>query len=305
MDSGIDLALASLRLALAMASLLVWLQILVLRRRRIPLAVAEPRASVPWNGTDVLFLAIAAFAFELAASALVASRPPAVPDAPQEAAAVAIVDPAAQQVSLANVVAVGISRMLWLSFALVLLSVRTQAPLYALGFDTSREPSDLRLAGILFLAAVLPVYGLQLLLNVVLKIESDHPLVTLVSERHSVGVLAIVTVVAVVVAPLAEEFLFRVLLQGWLEKRQVVRQGFAPGELAVPGYAPMVVSALFFGLLHLGHGADPIPLFVLGLFLGYAYRATHRIIAPLAMHMLVNSVAMVELWAIYFRGGAP
>jgi membrane protease YdiL (CAAX protease family) len=115
-------------------------------------------------------------------------------------------------------------------------------------------------------------------------------------------VLVLVTVVAVLVAPLVEEFLFRVLLQGWLEKRQVVAAELVEGEQSSPGFAPIIVSALFFGLLHVGHGADPIPLFVLGLFLGYAYRQTHRILAPLAIHALVNSVAMIELWAIYLRG---
>jgi CAAX prenyl protease-like protein len=76
------------------------------------------------------------------------------------------------------------------------------------------------------------------------------------------------------------------------------------GHQASPGYSPIIVSSLLFGLLHVGHGADPIPLFVLGLFLGYAYRQTHRILAPLVIHMLVNSVAIVELWILYFRGAS-
>ena len=289
MDHAGSLVLSALQLGLAGASIVAWLAIVERGRRAVPLATTESHDVVPWNGADVAVLALAALALELAAQA-VASH-----------------GQASDQLSLANVMAVAVSRIIWILLALVVLSVQSGAPVSRLGFDLTRPKSDLRLAGFLFAAAVLPVYGTQRALNTIFKLESDHPLVTLVEAQQSVGVLALVTLVAVFVAPLVEEFLFRVLLQGWLEKRQVASSvqhdtELLEGHRRAPGYSPIIVSSLLFGLLHVGHGADPIPLFVLGLFLGYAYRQTHRILAPLVIHMLVNGVAILELWIIYLRG---
>ena len=58
--------------------------------------------------------------------------------------------------------------------------------------------------------------------------------------------------------------------------------------------------AVLFGLMHFGHGPDPFALSVLGMFLGYAYWKTHRLAAPLAIHVMVNSLAVVELWVMAF-----
>ncbi len=114
----------------------------------------------------------------------------------------------------------------------------------------------------------------------------------------NVGVLVLVTVAAVVMAPLVEEFMVRVILQGWLEKKQReyrLRRGDLSERPA--GFGPIVVSGVIFAALH--GWPDAVALFVLSLFLGYAYQRTHRIIAPLVIHVLVNSLAMFELWRLF------
>jgi membrane protease YdiL (CAAX protease family) len=45
-----------------------------------------------------------------------------------------------------------------------------------------------------------------------------HPLVELLKERSGAGPLLISALAAVIVAPVVEEFLFRVVFQGWMER---------------------------------------------------------------------------------------
>ncbi len=76
--------------------------------------------------------------------------------------------------------------------------------------------SDVRLGVVAFLAVAPPVYALQLLL--VQWFESHHPLVEMLRKDPQPHLIAACIVSAVVVAPVAEEYLFRGLLQGWLER---------------------------------------------------------------------------------------
>ena len=145
------------------------------------------------------------------------------------------------------------------------------------------------------MAVLLPVYGLQFLLTQFMK--SEHPLAKLAMEQPSTGVLMLTTVSAVVVAPLFEEFMFRVLLQGWFEKWETLwRESAGKNIPGRTGLLPNVIVSALFGLSHLGHGPDPVALFVLSLILGYTYQRTHRIIAPLVVHVCFNARAVLMLW---------
>jgi membrane protease YdiL (CAAX protease family) len=68
-----------------------------------------------------------------------------------------------------------------------------------------------------------PVYAVQVLL--VQFVPSRHPLILLLKENPDPRFLMIIGLSAVAVAPLSEEFFFRLLLQGWLEKEAVVGAG--------------------------------------------------------------------------------
>ncbi|MFV1967879.1 MAG: type II CAAX prenyl endopeptidase Rce1 family protein [Pirellulaceae bacterium] len=85
-----------------------------------------------------------------------------------------------------------------------------------LGIEPKHAARDLGL-GLLAFAMVAPgVYGLQWIL--VQWVESKHPLIELLKENPDPRFLILSTFSAVLVAPLAEEYLFRVLLQSWLER---------------------------------------------------------------------------------------
>ena len=62
-------------------------------------------------------------------------------------------------------------------------------------------------------------------------------------------------------------------------------------------WIPIVVSSGLFALAHFSHGPDWVPLFFLALGLGYLYQRTGRIQACIVVHMLVNALGILQLWA--------
>jgi len=101
------------------------------------------------------------------------------------------------------------------------------------GLDFSKFSHDIRLGLLAFLAVCVPTYGLQLVMTQLVK-EASHPVTDAIAETSS-GVVVLATIVlAVLVAPLVEELLFRVLLQGWLESIVVRRATPDPARLPAP-----------------------------------------------------------------------
>jgi membrane protease YdiL (CAAX protease family) len=90
------------------------------------------------------------------------------------------------------------------------------------------------------------------------KPELDHPAEQLL-RRGTPSEKAIAVVMAVIVAPLAEEFFFRVLLQGWLEALwSRWRRKYPELRLAPASWPPIVLPALLFALMHLRSGKEPV-----------------------------------------------
>ncbi len=96
-------------------------------------------------------------------------------------------------------------------------------------------------------------------------------------------VLALSVFTAVVGAPIAEEFLFRGMLQPALQR------WFNP-------WMGWVLAALFFGF---AHGSPPliVPLFVLGLALGYVHNRARSIVAPITLHALFNGLSLLSMFS--------
>ena len=149
----------------------------------------------------------------------------------------------------------------------------------------------------------MPICGLQALLEQLVAYK--HPLIEALKAQPNRATFISTTIAALVAAPLFEEFLFRVLLQGWFEaieaRRRVLRLGI-PGE--GPAWWPIVLSAALFAMLHIGQGPAPIPLFFLALVLGYLYQRTHRIWPSLVTHFLLNAGSMLILWTQIRHVGA-
>jgi membrane protease YdiL (CAAX protease family) len=150
-----------------------------------------------------------------------------------------------------------------------------------LGF---RAPSraDLRLA----LVAAPALWIGSILVNIAqIRLLGPRPQSLVVSFGAHEGLEAFVldVITGGVIAPLAEEPLFRGLVLGGLAQR-------------VPFAAAAVVSSLLFALTH-GVGVLA-PIFALGLGLAYLYRRTGTLWAPIVAHALVNTISLVLLFTL-------
>jgi membrane protease YdiL (CAAX protease family) len=91
---------------------------------------------------------------------------------------------------------------------------------------------DVKIGVVAWLAALLPVYGMQVVLVLTFGQPSQHPLITMVAKDSDGSILVAAFLAAVVAAPICEEIAFRLLLQGWLEKWEDLRLGWRRTEVA-------------------------------------------------------------------------
>ncbi|MGZ7134083.1 MAG: CPBP family intramembrane glutamic endopeptidase [Halobacteriota archaeon] len=149
--------------------------------------------------------------------------------------------------------------------------------LSSLGFTTNKLPKAL-LYGVVgfvlaFIVAGIVGYPIQQQFGV-------DPTQEALSQSAAVpGLLPIVFLSGVIIAPIAEEIVFR----GYLYK--AFRDRFKPS------YA-IVLSAALFSAIHLELLAAA-PLFVIGIVLAYVYEKTGNLMAPITLHVLNNAVAFL------------
>ena len=298
--------LGSLILLMFAASIGIWARIAARLRAGQAILPAEPRVLVPWTVFDLYIVLLLYIAAQWASAKAVVSIVGHAPDG--AALSPEFLAPLLASNALANLLVVLAS--------IIYLRLRCGPAIGDLGFLPWRPGYDLPLGVLTFIAALAPVFSIQYLLTRWFK--SEHPVQLLLSENSSPRVLLLCVLSAVVVAPLAEEFLFRVLLQGWMEavamrwrrerEPDISPLGdaieFTPQAFAPPAADssvglmpwPIILSSLAFALVHWGHGPDPIPLFVLALLLGYLYQKTHRIWPSLVVHACLNTWSLTMLW---------
>ena len=101
------------------------------------------------------------------------------------------------------------------------------------------------------------------------------------AKENNPSLLIILAVLAVIVAPLCEEFVFRGYIYGTLKR-------FSGRIFAT------LTSALFFSVVHASLWSL-IPLFVVGMFLAIIYEISESLWAPILTHMLFNGVTTATL----------
>ena len=127
--------------------------------------------------------------------------------------------------------------------------------------------------------------------------RQPHILIEEISSSPTAFKLALAIIMAVLVAPITEEIIFRGILQGTLVRFYRSR------------WAAIIASAAVFALFHLSVRENPalgetaisnveaIPaLFLLGLALGYAYEKSHSLYRPIVIHFFFNSLTMLVTW---------
>lgn len=228
-------------------------------RRGEPAVSPRPHAPVPWAGVDVATVVYLSICCQFLSSALLPS-------------------PATMADKLAGGV-LGMATATSLAAAWLLYR---QAPASALGFGLGSLAADLRLAAAALALILAPLLAVAGILDRLVPYE--HPIIDFLARHRDLPSLILVGVAAVIVAPVAEEFFFRRVLQGWLEK--------AWGAIPAVG-----ISAVLFGLAHVGQGLAWVPLVVFGAVAGYLARQTGSIVPGIALHALFNAASLaLVLW---------
>jgi membrane protease YdiL (CAAX protease family) len=134
----------------------------------------------------------------------------------------------------------------------------------------------LGLAG--FLAAWVPVLLVLFATRPFRTDDRQHPLLRLLKEEPSGEALVLAVLAAVIVAPLVEELLFRVVVQGALTQRMAPRSA-------------ILFTALLFAAVH--GFPDSLGLIPLAIVLGYIYYQRHSYLAAVTTHAAFNGVMLL------------
>ncbi len=139
-------------------------------------------------------------------------------------------------------------------------------------------PGSVRAAALAFLAVVPLIGGVSFfwenLLEAVKLPTERQELVDLFAQTRSPALLGFMVVLALAIAPISEELVFRAGLFRFLRTR-------------TPRWVAFAASAGLFALLH-ANWISFLPLFVLGLTFAAAYERTGRIAVPILAHALFN-----------------
>jgi membrane protease YdiL (CAAX protease family) len=238
---------------------------------RLPILPREPRYDVPWGLVDLLLAFALYLLLSFAAVAVVPiDRQPKKATEPSEAVA-QIVDEPPQELTGKTRVEMELTLHGWrtmialdsgiklvvMLLMIVLIAIRLRATAFDFGLTLTRFGEDLRIGVLTFLAIYLPMIALQAALVYGLEWKYDHPLIKSVTETKDLLLFTLAGLAAAVVAPLFEEFVFRGLLQGWLEK---LFAGHATGDqLLTGGSGPIEVEMLTAVIVEDDRPSDPNP----------------------------------------------
>ena len=209
MPRGILILVVAVELAVFMGSMIAWSFALARKSRGQPFYPYESRRPVPWGLSDLALLAFVALTATVIVSTIARSFLATGADATltdMKSHTFALLILADSTVSLTVIGA-----------AILFLSWRVGAGLHDFGVEPAKVDSDVGLGMMAFVMLAVPVLMIQIWLMWLLPKQDQHPLVEMLKEDGSPQLLLVSIFVAVIVAPIVEEYFFRVLLQGWLE----------------------------------------------------------------------------------------
>ena len=131
--------------------------------------------------------------------------------------------------------------------------------------------------------AYIAMVGVNALIEDRLPDSGSQEIVESFRESGNSGYRIMTAFMAIVFAPLTEEFIFRGFLYG-ITKRFTDR------------WFAAIFSAIMFYVVHF-HVGSALPLFVLGVVMAVAYEQTGSLYVPLFMHAIFNAVNIIQLVA--------
>jgi membrane protease YdiL (CAAX protease family) len=175
----------------------------------LPLIAWQPRRPVPWGVVDLIAVLLI-FVGATALAALAVQQGTGIPSDRDFKSLTLTQSHALIGANMATSLAV-------LAAGLALIAVRVSANASDLGLLLAGGWRNVRLGLIGFVMLAPPVYALQRLLVYLWK-PSEHPIMEMFKQSPGLALYGLLFAAAVIVAPVVEEMLFRVLLQGFLEK---------------------------------------------------------------------------------------
>lgn len=247
-------------------SFAVWWEILRRRLAGLPVLPFRERAAVHWSPL-LLFAAGSWLLFQVLSQVYLLVRPFFLE--------VETVEPTLNAIQASCLI-----NVLVFSFLLILLSEAGARRLSEFGITLNNWPQEVSYGIQGFFASLLPVY-IVLIASIPLRsTETQHSFLKMLRESPDPVTIGWVTLAAIVIAPLAEELVFRAIFQGYLQSR------FSP-KVAIG-----VSSVVFAGV----HGfPDALALVPLALVLGYVYYCRHSFLAVVLLHGAFNLLNLVVL----------
>ena len=134
-------------------------------------------------------------------------------------------------------------------------------------------------------AAMLTLYVGHFLYGPDFKMQRHEGLEAL-SQNPQLPPRILITIVAVIVAPMLEELIFRGLFQTMIRSFLKVKN---------VAWLAIAISSALFVLMHMDKSHWPA-LYVLGVGMGYAYEKSGSLFRPIFMHMLFNAASIISVW---------
>lgn len=273
-----------------------------------PLVEPSEQRQVPWDGAIALFALLIYALITLLLTPLLAAMlhraaNPGLPDPPAEISfAEALADPTWLT---ARFQAQSVLSLVAMAAVLTYLRLAGRASWADFGLSLNKFGRHLKLGLLAFTVIFPPVIVLNGLLNAMWR-KSEHPIIVGYRASGDETLFVWSAIAAVAVAPLVEEFIFRDVLQGWLQRLFADRGRSDEAAVAGPdeaaravqppaSIAPIVISSFLFAAVH-QFGPDWPPLFLLALGLGYLYRQTHSLWPGIIVHTLLNAWSMAALY---------
>ncbi len=158
-------------------------------------------------------------------------------------------------------------------------------PVTSLGLTIRNWKSDVK-TGLKYYLIVLPVIiASGFIVNFVLRVFGIEPeqqnIINNILSENSSGVFAFMIFFGIIVAPIAEELLFRGFMQPALR--------ITYGKLQT-----VLISGFVFALIH-WNAQVFLQIFILGLLLAYLFETTGSLVAPITVHVCHNTATLALL----------
>jgi membrane protease YdiL (CAAX protease family) len=279
---------------LAVAAAWGWAISRVVARR--PLLPREPLRMVPWGEGSVLLVVITFILLRTTIGELTLRLEPFFPR----------LSPAGR-----SILAVSLFNAAMIVVIPCLLRLTSRASLEDLGLSL-RELGKNILRGALAVPLVIPVIYIVFNLALLVFPKNTHQLETMIRTNPDRATVGLAFLSAVVLGPMAEELLFRGVLQGWLtrlfaqarlndqvenDSRIDLASDTFPNPKAplAPSPMPILITSVAFGGIHLEQMPAPIPLFFFSVALGFLVQRTGSIVPAIILHALFNACSTVSL----------